>query len=275
MLIREFNKIGINRVSIGIQSFNENVLFFCNRKKQNRNNIYNSLKILNDNNFNISIDLINGLPKQNIGLELRCLEEILTNFKNINHISFYDLSIEKGSYFYSNSNLNYLDESEKIKYERLFIKLIRKFGFKKYEVSNYAKNKKYSMHNLTYWKYDNYLGLGPAAHSKLEDLRIENNPEIDIYFEFKDYKKKYKLTLKEQIQEFILMGFRLVEGIAFSDFYERFSIQFNEIFIDMINKYQCLNKIKINKNRVALTNKGLNILNIILVDFFKELDKKF
>jgi oxygen-independent coproporphyrinogen III oxidase len=272
--IKTLKEIKVDRVSLGIQSFDEKVLINCNRIKQNLINILNALNNLNKNNFNISIDLISGLPKQNIDFELNKLEEILVKYKNINHISFYDLSIEKGSYFYKNLDIKSVDDELSMKYEKLFVKLIKQFGFKKYEVSNYAKKSKYSIHNLTYWKYKNYLGLGPAAHSKIDDLRIENEADLNSYINFANFKKEYKLTFKEQVQEYILMGLRLVEGIDLNEFYIYFNLDFKKLFIDVIDKYSNTKLLLIDEKRVWVSNKGLKILNTILVDFFNELDKR-
>ena len=215
------------------------------------------------------------MPKQNIDLELNNLEKILSKYSNINHISFYDLTVEQGCYFYKNLNFIPNNENKRMKYERLFIKLIKQFGFKKYEVSNYTKNNKYSIHNITYWKYKNYLGIGPAAHSKLENLRIENKPDLNSYNVFKDYKKEYQLSLKEQIEEYILMGLRLADGIKLKNFKLYFNMYFQDLFNETIKKYSDIKYIKINKNRIRITNRGLKILNTVLIDLFNELDKRF
>lgn len=261
-------------MSVGIQSFNKKVTFYCNRKKQNLKIINNSLGLLNKNNFNISIDIINGLPFTDYNIELYNLNLFLNKYKNIKHISFYDLSIEKGSKFYNLNNINYLNEKERIEYENMFNKLIKDHGFKRYEISNYAKDNIYSLHNLTYWKYKNYLGLGPGAHSKINRLKIENIPDINKYFKLKYYKKVYNLTKKELFEEYFLMGFRLIEGINIEDFYLRFNIDLNSLLNKTIEKYMKLKMININKNNIKINKRGFNILNQILIDFFNELDSK-
>lgn len=274
-LIKTLKKINCNRVSVGIQSFNKKVLIYCNRKKQDLNTINEALKLLNENNFNISIDLINGLPFTEYQIEIDNLDQVMKKYANIKHISFYGLSIEKGSYFYKLNNIKYAGNNEVKSYEKEFIKLIKKKGFKRYEVSNYAKNKNYSLHNLNYWKYKNYLGLGPSAHSKVDKLKIENKPEINKYINNKDYKIEYKLTEKELIKEYILMGFRLMAGINIEDFYQMFNVSIKELLGKNMEKYILQKMIKINKNNIMITSRGMNILNRILVDFFVELDLYF
>jgi len=266
-LINILNTIKCNRVSLGIQSFSNKILKLCNRKQTN-DNVFNALNLFNENGFNISIDLINGFPKTDINYELNNLEYILNKFKNINHISLYDLTIEKGSVFYKNN----IDLDEKIieLYENKFINLASKFDFKKYEVSNYCKNNKYSHHNYNYWKYNNYLGLGPSAHSTIDNIRIENKSDLDLYITGINYKIEYELSVKEQIEEYILMGFRLIEGINFNNFKKRFNLEFLKIFqksIDNNNKYFITDT-----DSISINDAGLKILNILLVDFFIELE---
>ncbi len=270
-LLNTLKKIGCTRISFGIQSFDKEVLEYCNRLNQDNKIIYNALTLI-DNDFNISIDLINGLPLQNPEFEIEQLEKFLNNFKSINHISFYDLSIEEKCKFFKNKNLILPDYKILKNYEFNFKKLLKKYNFKRYEISNYCKNNNYSKHNLNYWKYKNYLGLGPASHSTIGDMRIENVPDFDLYCKNNNYKKLYILNLKEQLEEYILMGLRLLKGINFYDFKKRFNLDFIKIFENVIKKYKKLFIIK--KNYIQLTNKGLDILNKILVAFFLELDKK-
>lgn len=229
---------------------------------------------MDKNDFNISIDLINGLPNTDMDMELFYLNQVLKKYKNIKHISFYDLIIEKECKFYNFKNIQYLSENERIKYENKFEKVIKDYKIKRYEVSNYAKKNKYSMHNLNYWKYKNYLGLGPAAHSKINNLKIENKPDIYKYIKFMNYKLIYNLSKKELIEEYILMGFRLIQGINIKDFNLRFNIDINFLLNNTIEKYIKLKMINANKNNIIINKRGLNILNQILVDLFNELDLK-
>ncbi len=182
------------------------------------------------------------------------------------------MSIEKGSYFFDFKKNNYITEKEKTRYEKEFNIIIKKNNFKRYEISNYAKDNNYSLHNMNYWKYNNYLGFGPSAHSKIDDLRIENKPDIDKYIKLKDYNKSYNLTKKELIEEYILMGLRLVDGIKIESFYKKFNLSIKELFKKTINKYSNKKMLVIKKNSIKITSRGLNILNTILTDFFNDLD---
>ena len=273
-LVKTLKNINCSRVSLGVQSFSKKALSFCDRAIYGVNEVNNAIRLLEEANISISIDLINGLPYSDFDFELKSLESVLSEHKQLKHISFYELSIEKGSKFYDFNNLQVPILSKKIKYENEFRKLISKYGFKRYEISNYAKQKNFSLHNLAYWKYKNYIGLGPSAHSTIDSLRIENKPDIDLYIKQKEYCDSYYLSKFQQIQEYILMGFRLIEGISVLNFYERFNIPFFDLFNKTIKIYTESKLIIIKNNKIKMSNRGLNILNSILVDFFKELDEK-
>lgn len=259
------------RISLGIQSFNQKTLNICGRFDQNKKKVDGAFEKLNIYQINTSIDLINGLPGLNVNIEINNLKKYLKKFNNINHISFYELSIENNSKFFKLKDIKYPSENKISLYEMKVQHLINDFLFKRYEISNYAKNNYWSLHNLNYWKYKNYIGLGPSAHSTINEKRIENIPDIYKYLS-KNYKKSYILTKKEQIEEFILMGFRLLEGINITQFNKRFNTSFKDLFKKNIEYYQSNNMLLINSNNIKITNKGLNILNIILINFFKEMD---
>ena len=270
--IEILKEISCNRVSLGIQSFTEKTLKYANRLGQTNETVFNALSLLNKEKISISIDLINGLPYADFDKEFYYLEKLLGEFENVNHISLYDLSIDKGSKFYDYKNLKMLSESKKDKYEKQFRKIIDKFGFKRYEVSNYCKKNKMSLHNLGYWKYNNYLGLGPSAHSTIDNLRMENKPELDKYILGIDFTDKYVLNKKQQIEEYLLMGLRLTEGINLNNFFNRFNLDFFTVFKMSLEKNIRLKNLVIKNNYLHTTNRGINFLNSILVDLFDDLD---
>jgi len=263
-------KNNINRISIGIQTFSDTSLNFANRTNQSREVLDNAFNLLKEYNFNVSIDLINGLPYSNINKDLCFIKKFLSSYDFINHLSFYDLSIDEGSIFYKNKICG-LSEKEKNIYEKELKKLLTLYGLKKYEVSNYSKKGFESIHNKTYWKYENYLGVGPSAHSTIDNLRIENHKDLDRYISG-DYGNSFCLSKKEQIEEFLLMGLRLKEGIEIKKINNRFEIDFLNIFQDVVDKYIINKCLMVNKKFIKITNRGEKILNKILLDFFVELD---
>ncbi len=271
-LINVLKGMKCNRVSLGIQSFNEKSLLLSNRRGQGLKTVLNALDMLRDNCFDVSIDIINGLPGLDIEYEVNYLKKVLKSYKNINHLSFYDLSIDKDCYFFNNMQGDFPDEKQGFEFEKRVKRLLKKYKFVNYEVSNFCRMNKVSMHNLTYWKYGNYLGLGPAAHSTIGDLRIENKPDIDCYNNFQSFRNEYSLDRRQQIEEYVLMGLRLSIGINVDVFFERFNKEFFQLFDQTLKKYRKYFSVR-NKN-VFVNKKGRLILNKLLVEMFLELDDK-
>lgn len=258
-----------SRVSIGIQSFNQIILSDYNRAGLEFIELVKRIELLKD--FNLNIDLINGFYHTDINIELAYLNRLLDKFKNIQHISFYDLSLPQNI----NKDLKILNEDKISKYEKEFINLISNHGFVRYEVANYCKDSNKSLHNLGYWKYSNYLGLGPSAHSTINNIRMENDKNIHKYNNGKmNYKKIIKLTKKEQIEEYLLMGLRLTDGININEFEKRFNFNFDKIFSKTFIEKHLTNKtISYEDNHLKMTEKGMNILNKLLLEMFIILDK--
>ena len=265
--IKKIEKTKINRVSLGIQSFSEKALNAANRN-QNNKTVNESLKMLYDHFDNLSIDLINGLAYSDIKKEIDGLHEIVSKYK-INHISFYELMIGEKCKF-GKMKLPFLSEEEKYSYEKVFGEMIKVHGFYKYEISNYAKKGYESIHNKAYWNYKNYAGFGPGAHSTIDGFRIENKDDVKSYMDG-NYKKTVELSYKERIEEYILMGLRLVEGIDLKDFYERFDCHLDNVINFKSIKYS--EKLEIKNNNLTLTDSGFNLMNRVLVDIFEDLDE--
>jgi oxygen-independent coproporphyrinogen III oxidase len=273
-LLNILKKSGCTRVSLGIQSFTRKAINYCARMGQDDRVIDNALSIMNKSGLDINIDLINGLPRSVIDTEMKNLKIILRKYTNINHISLYDLSIEKGSVFHKNTVV--LDESFISKYDKEFLIIISKLGFKRYEVSNYAKNSNRSIHNSNYWKYKNYIGIGPGAHGTIDGLRIENTPDLNSYISsFKKNSMKTILTKLEQIEEYLLMGLRLIEGIDTNDLRKRFNLDIENIIKNSLKRHTKLKNIEVSFGSLKITKKGMDILNTVLVDMFSELEENF
>jgi len=280
-IVRSLKDNYINRISLGIQSFTERALTFANRLYQTKDIVCNSLDILNESFSNISIDIINNLPESNVDYDIKELESVIINFENVRHISFYDLSIDEGTVFYNNRFINNKDlDKKRDRYEKKFIELISKYNFNRYEVSNFSQIGFESKHNIGYWKYKNFLGLGPSAHSLINNMRIENSADFGLYtsggvngkFE---YKKNIQLSRIEQIEEYIMMGLRLVEGINIKEINSRFEIDLLKILESRIGKiFESKLLILDDNNRLKTTSAGMQMLNKILIDIFLVLEEK-
>jgi len=271
----------INRVSLGVQSFTDKALTFANRLFQMKDIVDNSLSILNERFTNISIGIINCLPYADIERDTNEIGRVIDQFDNVRHISFYDLSIDEGTVFYDKRFALNIKELEKKRnrYEKKFTELISGYNFNRYEVSNYSQNGFESLHNLGYWKYKNFLGLGPSAHSLIDNLRIENSPDFGLYVSDKNgkfsYKKNIRLTKVEQIEEYLMMGLRLVEGINIKDINDRFEIDLLKILENIIENLVKSKLLILDNNsaRLKTTTAGMQTLNKILVDIFLHLEE--
>lgn len=261
----------VSRVSLGVQTFDEKTLLKINRVRQSNKIVEDALNLLSGLD-NVSIDLINGLPEVNLDNELEVLDKYLKSYKNLNHISFYDLTIDENSYFYFHKNdFSFPEDEIKFAFEQRIGKLLTDNNFMKYEISNWMRNFQISHHNLAYWNYENYLGIGASAHSKIENLRIENKPDVSSYINGVNIADCFYLTDKESLEEILLMGFRTIYGIS-EDILRRKcgnEENFKKIFSFLSDRYFLNADIK---DRIALNDNGRLILDSVLVELFEILD---
>ena len=270
-LVSIFEDNFVSRVSLGVQTFDEKTLLKINRIKQNSEIVDRALKLLK--NLNVSIDLINGLPEVDYVNELKYLDDYLKQYTNLNHVSFYDLTIDEKSYFaLHEKEFFFPQEDKKYFFEVAIEKLLKSNNFVKYEISNWSRNNKISYHNSAYWNYENYLGIGTSAHSKIEKIRIENIPDIKAYIEnFQSSRESYLLTDKEYLEEMLLMGFRTIYGIQQESLRLKCGNSENyEKLISFLKDKEILENTE--SGRIILNDNGRLFLDSILVELFEILD---
>ncbi len=211
-----FKDYGVNRLSLGVQSLKDEELKFYARLHR-RKDVYKKIDLISKLGFeNVNVDLIFGGPLQSLEDWKKILYEV-ANFP-ITHISTYLLTIEEGTPF-ERLKVN-LQSDETI--EKMFLirdEILNKFGFYRYEVSNYAKKGFECKHNLIYWKRENYIGIGPCASSFIKpNLRYKNPASIKLYIEnYKNY-REYEILNDEQILlEKIYLSLRLDEGLEWEN----------------------------------------------------------
>ena len=268
----DYKKIGFNRLSIGVQSFNDKDLKLMNR----RHNASQAILLLEDvsKKFkNFSIDLIYGIPGSNFDIWKKNIQTALSF--NPSHISAYALTIEEKTVFFNwikNKKLNKLNE--KIIYNQFeyLIEKLEKSGFEHYEISNFAKNKKYSVCNKSYWNGDKYFGFGPSAHSFDGKLRSWNKASIHQYItsinEGKLSYKSEKLTKIDRYNEYIMFGLRTNKGISKKNILDNFGLDFFKEFIGKVNKHLNLNNLFEDGDFIKSSRKSLFIIDGIISDFF-------
>ncbi|MEJ2054107.1 MAG: radical SAM family heme chaperone HemW [Calditrichaceae bacterium] len=272
--LRNIKHLGINRLSIGIQSFIDKELSLLERihsADAAREAFYSAREA----DFNdISIDLIFALPGQTLKDWLYSLEETIK--MSPEHISVYNLTYEKGTPFYKllqSGKMKAKKEKDELLFYRTAIDKLRQNGYMQYEISNFARNKDLaSRHNIKYWDHTNYLGFGPAAHSYWQDRRWANLPSIHYYIEnlrngMYPQRTAEKIDAKTREFEKIFLSLRTIEGLSLSEFQELFAHSFVETYKTEIEKLLTAGLARINGDNICLTPEGFYICDEIISNF--------
>ena len=255
-LLRKYN---INRVSIGVQSSDDDMLKSLNRK-HTFGDVIKCVKNLKENNINnISVDLIYSLPGQSIEMLKQSIDDIL--LLEIPHISIYSLTIEENSVF-GKRKVESLDSDIEADMYELIEKELTSNGYIHYEVSNYCKEGYESKHNMGYWVYDDYLGLSLGASGKIGNNRYTNTRSFDKYLNSVNIKDEdLELSKKDMMFENIMMSLRTIYGLDIEEFNKKYNV-------DLLNMYD-----KGISNQYIETLNGhlictkLALLNSVLLDF--------
>lgn len=259
-----FKKYGINRVSIGAESFNNDSLKYLGRH-HTYDDIINCIKLLRENDiYNINVDLIYAYPgdtMDNIKYNISIIKEL-----KIPHISLYSLILEEKTVFYHNylkNEFKPLDE-DVIANMMDYINEELECDYHHYEISNYSFDGYESKHNMIYWKSLEYIGIGLGASGYLDSVRYDNN------YLYKDYISKRKseetpLNILDKKKEFFLLGLRMLDGVSINDYKNRFSSDplkdFN--FKSLIEK----DLIIIKDDIIKLTYRGYMLENLVAKEF--------
>lgn len=266
-----YKKAGINRLSIGVQSFNDKILKDLGRN-HNSKEVFESIELVRKFDFDINLDLIFGYQKQSVEDILYDLEMV----KKINpeHISYYSLIIEEKTKFKALQNagkLNFLDEDIERKMYHLIVENLEKIGLKQYEVSNFSKEQKESVHNKKYWNCKEYLGMGVSSHSYFEDVRFSNTVNLSKYIKELengnipiDFLENLDMATKKF--EYIIMNMRLKEGFLISDYNKLFNVSFLEDNKKVVENAIKNDVVEIKEDRIYFTKKGFDIMDSFFVD---------
>jgi oxygen-independent coproporphyrinogen-3 oxidase len=265
--------MGVNRLSIGLQATQDSLL-----KKLGRIHTFEdfekSFEMARNIGFhNINVDLMFGLPTQSIMQWVETLE-IVTKL-NPEHLSCYGLIIEEGTVFYESFNGGTLklpsEELERAMYYKT-LEYLREKGYIQYEISNFAKNHNVCNHNLVYWNLDEYIGCGSASHSYSDGFRYRNEENIEKYIDKMNINgnaiiEKTRNSLKDDIEEFMFMGLRKIQGINKNEFKSRFSKDIHSVYGTVINKYITTKFMVECDDNIYLTYEGIQLSNVIMSEF--------
>lgn len=264
--INFYKSIGINRISIGLQAIQDNLLKILGRA-HNFQMFEKAYEIAAKTFDNINIDLMFGLPKQNLDDWSKTLEYV----KKIKpqHISAYSLIIEPNTKFYTErKNLQLPDENT----EREMYDMTKKIlapDYYQYEISNFTLQKKFEcQHNKIYWTLENYLGFGVAAHSFFNGVRWNNTNDIQKYLTQNNFRENIiHSTPKSLMEEFMFLGLRMNCGVNKNIFRQKFGHNIKDIYGRQINLLKQKNLLTENENSLYLTDFGMNFANYAMSEF--------
>ena len=270
-----YRKLGINRISFGLQSADNGELKLLGRI-HTYEQFLESYEMVRKAGFtNINIDLISAIPKQTV----RSWEETLKRIIRLKpeHISAYSLIIEEGTSFaklYGEGSPLERDlpseEEERLMYEKTE-EILDQNGYHRYEISNYAKEGMECRHNLGYWERKNYLGLGLGASSLLDNRRYSNTENLREYTECAGQPEKIRkntehLTEEEQMEEFIFLGLRKMNGISEQAFWNCFQKTIWDCYGENIRKVMEKGLLKQREGCLSLTKKGIDVSNYVFAE---------
>lgn len=266
---------GVNRLSFGAQTFDDDLLKGIGRI-HDAEEIIKSFYLAREVGFsNISLDLMFGLPKQTVGDVEDALKRALQLAPE--HFSCYSLKVEEGTLFhhlYERNQLPLADEEEELAMYQLIREVLPSHGYQQYEVSNFARPGKESKHNSTYWKNNRYYGLGAGAHGYIGTQRHANVRGITPYLESLEQNRLpiasiHEVSQEEEQENFMILGLRLMEGIERSEFQRRYGAAVEEVYKEEIEKLEQQEFIKVTENRIFLTERGLLYGNNVFAEFIK------
>lgn len=277
--LNDYKKVGINRLSIGLQSSNNERLKQIGRihTKEEFINTYNMAERVGFKNKNI--DLMIGLPEQTIE-EIKQDLDFVINL-NPTHISVYSLIVEEGTKIekmITSGKLKLPDEELERNMYWYVKNTLELNGYTHYEISNFAKKGKESKHNLNCWEQKEYIGLGVAAHSYFNNIRYGNTNNLQKYIDFnwENYEEaeEKEIRIIEEIQdleekqkEYMLLGLRKIEGVSIQKFKEKYVENPIFIFRKELEKLVEENLLEIDGDKIKLTNKGLDLANLVWEEF--------
>lgn len=285
---RALYQMGINRLSIGLQSTNDMELKTLGRIHSYEDFI-NTYTWCREAGFqNINVDLMAALPYQTVESYTTGLRKIIRLAPE--HISAYSLILEEGTPFYQKYNSGCYplpdEEQERLMY-RETEQILAQAGYERYEISNYAKKGYACRHNLVYWQGGDYLGLGLGSSSYMDGVRFHNTTDFNTYVNQGAYiEDREELSVQAKMEEFMFLGLRVIAGVSGTEFEKRFGKTMEDVYGDVLRKHEEEGLLQIerkedrkeaaaaepakgktNIEKVMLTTKGVDVSNYVFADF--------
>ena len=264
-----YRNVGINRLSLGLQSTDAEELKLLGRI-HSYEEFLKSYEWAREAGFsNINIDLMFAIPGQTGEAWRQHLYQVAE--LNPEHISAYSLIIEEGTPF-AEQNLDLPDEDTEYQMYEDTAEILERYGYRQYEISNYAKQGYMCRHNAGYWQRLEYLGFGLGASSLYGGMRFSNTHQMQEYLKESRNPDQIRkdvtvLSRNERIEEFMFLGLRMTEGISEKKFEENFDVRLMDIYGDILQKYEETGFMEHIETKWRLTRKGIHVSNHILADF--------
>ena len=269
-------KLGFNRISFGVQTFDDKALTMLHRS-HNGEKAKQAVYEAKEAGFtDINIDLIYGLPRQSLEDIKRNLE--IVKDLPINHISTYGLQVEVGTYLYHLVQKNLISIPNESIDESMYDTMmegLKELGFERYEISNFAKDNSYSRHNLKYWHYVDYLGFGAGAHSFYDGIRRSNNRNVMPYIQSVD---RYimptidteTITVERAQEDFCFLALRTKWGLDEQKFEDRFDVSVHNLFGNILEDLVTKGLLEYQNSSYHLSSEGAKHGNYVFSQFIRE-----
>lgn len=276
--IKLLKSYGVNRISLGVQVFDDKMLNELGRLHQVKD-VYNTINQLKQYGFsNISIDLIYALPNQTLEQFQKSLDEAISF--DLPHYSTYALQIEPKTVFYQRhkkGKLHRPPQEEEVQMYEALRSTMRVNGINQYEISNFAKPGYESKHNLTYWNNEHYYGFGAGAHGYLPGKRTGNIRPLPAYVKQamangEPILNTEEIGMKEMIEEEMFLGLRKLKGINNTHFEEKFGFSYESLYQDTVSGLVKKGWLIKDKGNIYLTDQGLLFGNEVFAQFLLEKD---
>lgn len=260
--LRGLKGLGFNRLSLGVQSFDDELLKTLGRIHDSRAAI-ETIELAKIFFANVSVDLMYGLPNQTLNNVRRDLEHVSS--LEPQHVSIYGLEVEEGTKFYSMGVT--LDEELCADMYDLITETLPLLGYRRYEISNFAKETFESRHNVGYWTGKNYFGFGAGAHSFDGKLRTSNVRDVTDYIKGSAPIVEEVVTRQAAMEEFCFLGLRMIDGISAQTFHKKFGVKLSDVFGAVLDKNRRLGLLEVDGDKIFLTTRGLALGNEVFADF--------
>lgn len=273
-MLKKYRKAGVNRLSFGLQSAIDSELESLSRI-HTFDEFVDSYEMAKDAGFeNINVDVMYGIPGQTRHSLGYTLEQVCD--LEPKHISLYGLKIEEGTPFYNRrKKLELPDEDAEYEMYKYAIDYLSFRGYWQYEISNFSTDGYKCRHNLKYWDCQEYIGIGPAAHSYFNDRRYSYKRSVDMFMDALEYvdagidiiEEDYVISAEERVDEYIMLRLRLAEGINVNEFKEKFDKDFGAMFEKELKLYISNGFMEFKNGHYYFTPKGMYVSNYILSSF--------